>query len=152
MAKFTDQKFVYTTYIKTTPEKLWKALTSPEFTRQYWFGIDVNSDWKVGSAMKYVNKDGETLVQGKILAANPFTLLSYTFHDEKNEDSTQEPPTKVTLEIEPELGTETVRLIVTHTDFVENSKHLKNISAGWPAVLSGLKTYLETGKILAFEA
>ena len=150
MAKITDQKFVYTTYIKTTPEKLWKALTSPEFTRQYWFGIDVTSDWKVGSPMKYV-KGGETMVQGKILVANPFTVLSYTFHEEKNEESSQEPPTKVTLEIEPEAGTETVRLIVTHTDFVENSKHLENISGGWPAVLSGLKSYLETGKTLAFE-
>jgi uncharacterized protein YndB with AHSA1/START domain len=151
MAKITDQKFVYTTYIKTTPEKLWKALTSPEFTRLYWFGVDVTSDWKVGSEMKYV-RGGKTMVQGKVLAANPFTLLSYTFHEEKNEESSHEPPTKVTLEIEPEAGTETVRLIVTHTDFVENSKHFQNISGGWPAVLSGLKSYLETGKALAFEA
>lgn len=114
MPKITDQKFVYTTYIKTTPEKLWKALTSPEFTRQYWFGIDVTSDWNVGSSMKYV-KEGKTLVQGKILVANPFSLLSYTFHEEQNEESSHEPPT-------------------------------------WPAVLSGLKSYLETGKTLAFEA
>jgi uncharacterized protein YndB with AHSA1/START domain len=146
----TDQKFVYTTYIKTTPEKLWKALTSPEFTRQYWFGVDVTSDWKVGSPMKYI-RNGETIVQGRVLAFQPFTLLSYTFHEEKNEDSSHEPPTRVTLEIEPEAGTETVRLIVTHTDFVENSKHFENISGGWPAVLSGLKSYLETGKALAFE-
>ena len=150
MPKFTEQKFVYTTYIRTTPERLWLALTSPEFTRQYWFGIDVVSDWKVGSTMKYA-KGSETLVLGKVLEAKPFTLLSYTFHEEKNEESSHEPPTKVTLEIEPEAGTETVRLIVTHSDFVENSKHFQNISGGWPAVLSGLKTFLETGKSLAFE-
>jgi len=150
MPKFTEQKFVYTTYIQTTPEKLWKALTSPEFTRLYWFGIDVVSDWKVGSSMTYM-KGGEALVRGEILAAQPHKFLSYTFHEEKNEESSHEPPTKVTIEIEPEAGTETVRLIVTHTDFVENSKHLQNISGGWPAVLSGLKTYLETGKVLSFE-
>jgi uncharacterized protein YndB with AHSA1/START domain len=151
MPKFTEQKFVYTTYIKTTPEKLWTALTSPEFTRQYWFGIDVVSDWKVGSTMKYL-KGVDTLVLGQVLAYNPYTLLSYTFHEEMNKESSQEPPTKVTLEIEPEAGTETVRLIVTHTDFVENSKHFQNISGGWPAVLSSLKTFLETGDLLAFES
>jgi uncharacterized protein YndB with AHSA1/START domain len=151
MPKFTEQKFVYTTYIQTTPEKLWKALTTPEFTKQYWFGIDVVSDWKVGSTMKYL-KGGDTLVLGEVLAAKPYSLLSYTFHEEKNEESSHEPPTKVILEIEPEVGTETVRLVVTHTDFVENSKHFGNISGGWPAVLSGLKTFLETGKSLAFEA
>ncbi len=151
MPKFTDQKFVYTTYIKTTPEKLWAALTSAEFTRQYLFGIDVVSDWKVGSTMKFV-KGNETWVLGKVLAANPYTLLSYTFHEERTTESSIEPPTKVTLEIEPEAGTETVRLIVTHTDFIENSKHYQNISGGWPAVLSSLKTFLETGRILGFES
>ena len=150
MPKFTEQKFVYTTYIKTTPEKLWRALTLPEFTRQYWFGIDVTSDWKVGSSMKYM-KGSEAWVEGKILAANPFTFLSYTFHEVENDESSHEPPTRVTFEIESEAGTETVRLIVTHTDFVENSKHFQNISGGWPAVLSGLKTFLETGETLAFE-
>ncbi len=150
MPKFTEQKFVYTTYIRTTPEKLWSALTSPEFTRQYWFGIDVISDWKIGSSMKYM-KESETLVLGQVLAAHPFTLLSYSFHEEMNKESSIEPPTKVTFEIEPEAGTETVRLIVTHTDFVENSKHFQNISGGWPAVLSGLKTFLETGHVLTFE-
>lgn len=148
MAKETPD-FVYVTYIKTTPEKLWDALTNPTFTQQYWFGIAVTSDWKVGSPMNYV-KDGKTMVDGKVLAAQRPKLLSYTFH-EANGESSHEPPTKVTLEIEPELGTETVRLIVTHTDFVPNSKHRPSISQGWPAVLSTLKSLLETGKPLQFE-
>ena len=143
------QEFVYVTYIKTTPEKLWEALTNPEFTRQYWFGIDVTSDWKPGSSMNYM-KDGEATVQGKVLAADRPKLLSYTFREAKGEAST-ETPTKVTLEIEPEIGTETVRLTVTHIDFVQNSKHRPRIAAGWPAVLSGLKSFLETGNTLEFE-
>lgn len=149
MANSTDSDFVYVTYIKTTPEKLWDALTSPAFTRQYWFGIDVTSDWKVGSPMTYVS-GGEIKVDGRVLVADRPKTLSYTFH-ETNGPASSEPPTRATLEIEPELGTETVRLTVTHTDFVANSKHRPSISQGWPAVLSGLKSLLETGKSLEFE-
>jgi uncharacterized protein YndB with AHSA1/START domain len=144
-----NQDFVYVTYIKTTPEKLWDALTKPEFSRLYWFGMEVTSDWKTGSPMNYM-KNGEATVQGKVLAADRPKLLAYTFREAAG-DASHEPPTKVTLEIEPELGTETVRLTVTHTDFVANSKHRPRIAGGWPAVLSGLKSYLETGKTLQFE-
>jgi uncharacterized protein YndB with AHSA1/START domain len=148
MAKH-DPDFVYVTYIETTPEKLWDALTSPEFTRKYWFNISVTSDWKVGSPMTYL-KEGKETVKGKVLVADRPKLLSYTFLESDSEAS-NEPPTKVTLEIEPEVGTKTVRLTVTHTDFVLNSKHRPSISGGWPAVLSGLKSLLETGKPLEFE-
>ncbi len=144
-----DQEFVYVTYIKTTPEKLWDALTHPEFTRQYWFGISVTSNWKLGSSVTYI-QNGKAKVRGKVLAVDRPKLLSYTFQEAEGESS-KEPPTKVTLELEPELGTETVRLTVTHTDFVPNSKHRPSISTGWPAVLSGLKSLLETGKTLEFE-
>lgn len=145
-----NQDFVYVTYIKTTPEKLWDALTTPAFTRQYWFGIDVTSDWKVGSPMTYM-RDGRVLTSGKVLAADRPRLLSYTFHAEHDVEMAKEPPTKVTLELDPEKGTDTVRLTVTHTDFVANSKHRPSISGGWPAVLSGLKSLLETGATLEFE-
>ena len=144
-----SQEFVYVTYIKTTPEKLWEALTSAEFTRQYWFGIAVTSDWKVGSTVKYL-KEGDAKVEGKVLIADRPKCLSYTFRETFGESS-KEPPTKVTLELEPEAGTGTVRLTVTHSDFVPNSKHRPSISQGWPAVLSGLKSLLETGKTLEFE-
>ncbi|MBS1962045.1 MAG: SRPBCC family protein [Bdellovibrionales bacterium] len=144
-----DPDFVYVTYIKTTPEKLWEALTSSTFTRQYWFGCEVTSDWKVGSPMTYV-MNGEKKVEGKVLVADRPKLLSYTFREAFGE-SAKEPPTKVTLELEPEAGTETVRLTVTHTDFIAGSKHRPSISGGWPAVLSNLKSFLETGKTLEFE-
>lgn len=145
----TPPDFVYVTYIETTPEKLWDALTNPEFTRQYWFGCAVTSDWKVGSPMTYI-QNGKTAVEGKVLIADRPKVLSYTFRETSTEGS-KEPPTRVTLELEPELGTGTVRLTVTHTDFVANSLHRPSISQGWPAVLSGLKSLLESGKILKFE-
>jgi uncharacterized protein YndB with AHSA1/START domain len=143
------QAFVYVTYIKTTAEKLWDALTLPEFTRQYWFGIDVTSDWKAGSAVSYLS-GGQAKVLGKVLAADRPRFLSYTFREAVGEAS-HEPPTKVTLELEPEVGTDTVRLTVTHTDFVPGGKHRASISGGWPAVLSNLKSLLETGGTLEFE-
>lgn len=95
-------------------------------------------------------QEGKARVEGRILAAERPKLLSYTFRETAGEAS-KEPPTKVTLELEPEAGTETVRLTVTHTDFVPNSKHRPAISGGWPAVLSGLKSLLETGNTLKFE-
>ena len=87
---------------------------------------------------------------GTVLKVELPKLLSYTFH-ETNGTASHEPPTTVTIELEPELGTKTVRLTVMHTDFVANSKHRTSISNGWPVVLSGLKTLLETGEVLKFE-
>ena len=150
MATNSNDDFVYVTYIQTTPEKLWDALTNPAFTRQYWFGIDVHSDWKVGSPIRYVMED-QTKVEGKVLVADRPKLLSYTFRQATG-DISKEPPTQVTLELEPEAGTKTVRLTVTHTDFVTNSLHRPAIAQGWPAVLSNLKSFLETGKVLEFES
>lgn len=144
-----DQDFVYVTYIKASPEKIWEALTSSAFTRQYWFNTDMKTDWKVGSPITYV-MNGKPNVEGKVLAFDRPKLLSYTFRD-INGEASSEPPTKVTIELEPEAGTETVRLTVTHTDFVADSKHRPSIAQGWPAVLSGLKSLLETGKALEFE-
>lgn len=143
-----NDAYVYVTYIRTTPEKLWDALTNPEFTKQYWFDIEVQSDWKVGSPMVYSQK-GRIRVDGEVLAAKRPTLLAYTFHETEGASS-KEPPTKVTLEIERQGQGDYVKLTVTHTAFVPNSLHKPSISQGWPAVLSGLKSLLETGKTLDF--
>jgi uncharacterized protein YndB with AHSA1/START domain len=135
-------EFVYVTYIETTPEKLWEALTSSEFSKRYWFGTEVRSDWKVGSPFALVT-DGKTSDTGEILVADPPRLLSYTFKHELFEDMRDEPATKVVFTIEP-YG-EIVKLTVTHEGFVEGSKLLGAISNGWPAILSALKSLLETG-------
>ncbi len=138
-------EFVYVTYIETTPEQLWDALTSSEFSRRYWFGTELRSDFKVGSRLALV-MNGETTDTGEILKADPPRRLSYTFRHEVNEAMRREPATKVTFRLEA-FGN-LVKLTVTHEGFVEGSQLLGAISRGWPAILSGLKSLLETGKVL----
>jgi uncharacterized protein YndB with AHSA1/START domain len=135
-------EFVYVTYIETTPEKLWEALTNSEFSKRYWFGTEVRSDWQVGSPFALVT-DGKTSDTGEILAADPPRRLSYTFKHELFEEMRNEPATKVVFTIQPHG--KIVKLTVTHEGFAEGSKLLGAISNGWPAILSSLKSLLETG-------
>jgi uncharacterized protein YndB with AHSA1/START domain len=139
-------EFVYVTYIETTPEQLWEALTSSEFSKRYWFGTEVRSDWNVGSSFALVT-DGKTSDTGKILEADRPRRLSYTFKHELFEEMRNEPATKVVFTLEPYGNI--VKLTVTHEGFMEGSKLLGAVSNGWPAILSGLKSLLETGKVLA---
>ncbi|MGY8664101.1 SRPBCC family protein [Bradyrhizobium sp. UFLA05-109] len=136
-------EFVYVTYIETTLEKLWNALTDSEFTRQYWFDTEVRSDWKVGSSLALV-MSGKTTDTGEILEIDPPRRLSYTFKHEVDEAMRNEPPSKVIFTLEP--WGNLVKLTVTHEGFAHGSKLLDGISKGWPAILSGLKSLLETGK------
>jgi len=147
-------KFVYVTYIATTPEKLWTALTSAEFTARYFAGRRIQSEWRPGAPVKMFKDDGTIDWQGEVLAADPPRLLSYTFdvledpnrRDHKGnivELSGRERPSRVTFEIEKFKGQ--VKLTLTHDDFEPGSKVLPGISEGWPAILSGLKTLLEGG-------
>ena len=140
-------QFVYVTYIETTPEKLWKALTSSEFSRQYWFGSELRSDWKVGSPFALLTDDGKITDSGEILEADPPRRLSYSFKHEFYEELRNEPTSRVTFTLEP-FGS-LVKLTVAHDGLVEGGKYLGAISTGWPAILSGLKSLLETGKVLA---
>jgi uncharacterized protein YndB with AHSA1/START domain len=139
-------QFVYVSYIETTPEKLWEALTSSRFTRQYWFNAEVRSDWKVGSPFALL-LDGETTDSGEILEADPPRRLSYGFKHHKYEELRGEPASRVVFTLEP-FGP-LVRLTVLHDGFVEGGKYPGAVSNGWPAILSGLKSLLETGKVLA---
>lgn len=138
-------QFVYVTYIETTPEKLWEALTSSDFTRRYWFGSEVRSDWKVGSPFALV-MDGKTTDTGEILEADRPRRLSYSFKHELYEELRNEPTSRVAFTLEP-FGS-LVKLTVAHDGLVEGGKYLGAISNGWPAILSGLKSLLETGKLL----
>ena len=139
-------EFVYVTYIETTPEKLWEALTSSEFTRRYWFDTEVRSDWKVGSPFALV-MGGQTTDVGEILEADRPRRLAYTFKHVLDEEMRKEPATKVVFTLEPHGRI--VKLTLTHEGFVEGSKLLDGISRGWPAILSGLKSLLESGEALA---
>ena len=139
-------EFVYVTYIETTPEKLWEALTSSKFTKRYWWDTSVVSDWKVGSPFSLV-LNGQTTDVGEILEADRPRRLSYSFHHILNEAARKERPSRVTFAIEPHG--KLVKLTLTHEDFEEGSVILDGISKGWPAILSSLKSMLESGTALA---
>ena len=160
----SQTEFVYVTYIKTTPERLWAALTEPAFIRRYFGGGGPESDWKVGSPVRWKMSAEDDLHDWdqQVLEAEPNRRLSYTWHnyqpemaqmfgwsDEKLAELQQEKRSKVTFELEP-MGPMVV-LTVTHDDFEPDSEMLRGVSGGWPAILSGLKTLLETGEDLAPE-
>jgi uncharacterized protein YndB with AHSA1/START domain len=133
-------EFVHVSYIDTTAEKLWTALTSGDFTEQYWGGRRITSDWTVGAPVRHLQADGVAEWEGEVLQCDPPRLLSYTFVWPGG------PKTRVTFEIQPTPTV--VRLVVTHEGFEGYRKGLEGISFGWPAILSSLKSLLETGKPL----
>jgi uncharacterized protein YndB with AHSA1/START domain len=137
--------FHYVSYIETTAEELWEALTNSEFTTRYWWDTSVISDWKVGSPISLVIK-GLTTDVGEILEADRPRRLSYTFHHILNERALKERPSRVTFVLEPQG--ELVKLTLTHEGFADDSVVVDGISKGWPAILSSLKSLLETGKPL----
>ena len=139
-------EFIYVTYIETTPDKLWAALTSSEFSRQYWFGTELRTDWAIGSPFALVMNGTPTDV-GEILEFDPPRRLSYTFRHVLQDELRNEKPTKVVFKLEPHG--KLVKLTLTHEGFAETSKLLDGISKGWPAILSSLKSLLETGTALA---
>ncbi|WP_407156466.1 SRPBCC family protein [Bradyrhizobium sp. STM 3557] len=142
----TKPEFVYVTYIETTPDKLWQALTSSEFSKAYWFGTELRSDWRVGSPFALV-MDGTTSDVGEILEYDPPRRLSYTFQHVLKQEFRNERPTKVVFTLEPHG--KLVKLTLTHEGFDGAQELLNAISNGWPAILSSLKSLLETGNALA---
>ena len=144
-------EFVYVTYIETTPEKLWEALTDGDFTERYWFGARLKSDWKVGSSFEMLRSDGTISDAGKIVEVDRPRRLAYTFVNVSDKYK-NDLPALATFVIEP-YG-KLVKLTLTHQGFAEGSKFLEGVSKRWPAILSGLKSILETGHPLEipFEA
>lgn len=147
----TKPEFIYTTYIRTTPEKLWAALTTDVVVPRYWFGNQVNSTWGIGDAVQSINgEDGGLDWDGEVLVSEPPHKLVYTFRVE----SRDEPASQVTYLIEPaqpaEIGPigEAVKFTVLHEKFPTDSEIINGISLGWPGILSNLKTLLESGESL----
>jgi uncharacterized protein YndB with AHSA1/START domain len=138
-------EFVYVTYIETTPEELWHALTDGNFTERYWFGARLKSDWKVGSSFEMVRSDGTVSDAGKVVEVDPPRRLAYTFKN-LSDKYKNEFPALATFVLEP-YG-RLVKLTLTHGGFEEGSQFYSGISKGWPAILSSLKSLLETGKPL----
>lgn len=131
--------YVYVTYIVTTPQKVWEALTDAKISASFWDRSNV-SDWQVGSSWEHKFPDRPAAVVGKVLEADPPQRLVTTWAAPANA-SDPEKTSRCAYDID-DLG-DKVRLTITHTDLSDQA--LKDISMGWPAVLSNLKTLLETG-------
>ncbi len=143
MTKKAESTFVYVTYIRTTPEKLWSALTDPEFIKRYWFGMNCESRFTPGSAWKMVSGDGQTYDSGEIVEAEPPRRLVIRWQHQNKPELKAEGVSVCTMELEPS-GT-AVKLSITHTIECEPSNFIAAVSGGWPKVISNLKSLLETG-------
>jgi uncharacterized protein YndB with AHSA1/START domain len=138
--------FVYVTYIRTTPEKLWSALTDAEFMKQYWFGNHCESQWTSGSSWKNVSSDGQIMDAGEIVEAEPPRRLVIRWQNQAKPVLKAEGHSLCTIELEP--SGPAVKLSITHTIEREPSEFLAAVSGGWPKVISNLKSLLETGSIV----
>jgi uncharacterized protein YndB with AHSA1/START domain len=141
----TSTEFVYITYIAAAQNRVWNALLQPEFTRQYW-GHDNVSDWKQGSMWEHRPAEGGAAkLIGKVLEIDPprRLVLTWAYPEDASNPSAH---TRVTFELEP--FDDMVRLTVRHDRLVPGSRMERGITAGWPRVLSSLKSLLETGKPL----
>ncbi len=143
-------RFVYVTYIRTTPEKLWAALTQPEFTRQYWFGVTMETDWKAGSDWTMKLEDGRVMDAGSIVESDPPRRLVIKWRNEWKPEFKAEGYSRCTMELEP--SGDAVKLSVLHEMDVPNSGFInEGVSTGWPKILSNLKSLLETGSVMMTE-
>ncbi len=144
-----ESTFVYVTYIRTTPERLWSALTEDtEFMKQYWFGMHCESEFTAGSAWKLVNDSGEIWDAGEIVEADPPRRLVIRWVHQMRPELKAEGASLCTMEL-AHIG-QAVKLTITHSVEREGSKLIEAVSGGWPQILSNLKSLLETGAV-AFE-
>ncbi len=139
-------RFVYVTYIRTTRKKLWEALTTPEFMRQYWFGVTAETDWKPGSSWKLILPDGRVADTGEILEAEPPKRLVIKWRNEFRPELKAEGYTRCTMDIEQDGAI--AKLTIVHECEVPNARVIEAVSGGWPRILSNLKSLLETGSVL----
>jgi uncharacterized protein YndB with AHSA1/START domain len=145
-------KFVYVTYIRTTPEKLWAALTDPRIVKKYWFGMTAESDFKPGSPWRLKFEEGRTADTGEILESVPPKRLVIKWRNEFKPELKTEGYSRCTMEVEmadyyPDFGGKAVKLTITHELEGDGTKFIEAVSSGWPKVLSNLKSLLETGDV-----
>jgi uncharacterized protein YndB with AHSA1/START domain len=141
-----DSRFAYVTYIRTTPEKLWQALTDPEFTRRYWHECRHESEWKTGASWRLVIPDGRVGDSGEILEIDPPRRLVVSWRNEFIPELREEGYSRLTYELEKKGGA--VKLTAIHEMDRTGSKFIQAVSGGWPLILASLKSLLETGEPL----
>ncbi len=138
-------RFVYVTFIRTPPAKLWEALTEPRFMRQYWFDAVIESEWKKGAPWKMVRTDGTLTDTGEVLEIDPPRRMVLRWQNEWSAELKAEGWSRCTIELEP--IDRAVKLTITHEIERPGSKFIDAVSGGWPRILSNLKSLLETGEI-----
>jgi uncharacterized protein YndB with AHSA1/START domain len=141
-----SDKFFHVTYIRTTPEKLWDALTQPEFTRAYWGGMTQDCAWEAGSPWRMLFPDGRVADAGEVIEVERPRRLVISWRNEFRPELTAEGFSRATFEIEQMDAT--VKLTVTHEIDRDGSMFIKAVSNGWPRILASLKSLLETGNAL----
>ncbi len=145
MSSLNRSQFIYVTIIRTTPEKLWQALTDPEFIRQYWYGVNIECAWTKGAPWKILFPDGRLADAGEILEIDPPRKIVIAWQNEWNPEMKAEGPSRCTIDLQPLDGA--VKLTITHELNRSHSKFIEGVSQGWPYTLSNLKSLLETGDI-----
>jgi uncharacterized protein YndB with AHSA1/START domain len=141
----SNNRFVYVTYIRAPQQKVWDAITKPEFTRQYWFGMHLDSGWEKGAPWKMVGQSGNVTDSGEVLEVEKPRRLVLKWRNEFRPELTAEGFSRCTIEIEP--SGDLVRVSILHE--IENGpKFIEAVSGGWPKIMSNLKSLLETGKPL----
>ena len=150
MSQSAESSFVYVTFIRTTAERLWSALTDPSQMKEYWFGMQIKTEWKAGAEWQMVFPDGRVADTGEILEVDQPKRIRLKWRNEFKPELKAEGFSLCTMEIEPAGAA--VRLTITHTIERADSKFIRAVSGGWPKILSNLKSLLETGEVALTEA
>ena len=150
MSQSDESSFVYVTFIRTTPEKLWSALTDANQMKGYWFGMHCETEWRTGAEWKMILPDGRVADTGEILELDRPRRIRLKWRNEFRPELKAEGFTVCTIEIEP-YG-DAVRLSITHSIELAESKFIQAVAGGWPKILSNLKSQLETGQVVLTEA
>lgn len=138
--------FVYVSYIRTTPQKLWLALTNAEIIGEYWFGVRCESQWTAGSSWTMTYPDGRITDTGEIMEAIAPQRLVIRWKHRSNPDLAAEGESRCTIELEPTGPA--VKFSIMHTIERENSRFIEAVTSAWPKVVSNLKSLLETGSVV----
>jgi|SRR5215471_11525856 len=143
-----ESQFLYVSYIRAAPQKIWDALTDPEMNKQFWGGYHQDSSWKVGADYKVAGPDGRVWDSGKVLECDPPKRLRVSWTHMSEGAMKAEGESTCTIELEAAQPGVT-KLTLTHVIGVADSKLIAGVSTGWPSILSSLKSLLETGQALA---
>jgi len=141
-----SSSFVYVTFIRTTPEKLWSALTDPAQMKEYWLGSHMKTEWKKGAAWQLIYPDGRITDTGEILELDPPRRIVLRWRNEFRPELKAEGFALCAIDVEP--VDKAVKLTITHSIERSPSKFIEAVSGGWPMILSNLKSLLETGQLV----